>query len=128
MTSVADGLKMIGRQFTSTLDKLGIKRIPTVGQPFDPALHEAIQHVDSAEHAPGVIAMEVQAGYMLGDYLMRAALVAVSKGPAEEPSASAEAVPFGEAGHAGSATETDDQETPPDGVPPAVAKGEPPSA
>ncbi len=92
--SVADGLSMIGRQFTSTLEKLGIKRINAVGQAFDPALHEAIQHVDSAEHPAGVIAVEVQAGYMLGDYLLRAALVAVSKGAPAAP-ADAAAPPSG---------------------------------
>ena len=80
--SVADGLKMIGRQFVNTLDKMNIKRIATVGMPFDPALHEAIQHV-SSEHPAGVIAIEVQAGYLIGDHLLRAALVAVSKGPDE---------------------------------------------
>ncbi len=80
--SVADGLRMVGRQFTSTLERIGIKRIPTVGQPFDPSLHEAIQHIESAEHPAGVIAAEVQAGYMLNEHLVRAALVAVSKGVA----------------------------------------------
>lgn len=89
--SVADGLKMIGRQFTNTLEKMSIKRIPTVGTPFDPALHEAIQHVHSDEHPAGVIAVEVQAGYSIGDHLLRAALVAVSKGPAEAPAESAAA-------------------------------------
>lgn len=90
--SVADGLRMVGRQFTSTLEKLGIKRIPAVGQPFDPSLHEAIQHIESTEHPAGVIAAEVQAGYMLNDHLVRAALVAVSKGPpaAAAPEAAAD--------------------------------------
>ena len=122
--SVADGLRMVGRQFTSTLEKLGIKRIPTVGQPFDPALHEAIQHVDSTEHPAGVIAMEVQAGYMLGDYLMRAALVAVSKGPAEAAAAAAAVdAPESAAPSADPPAEPSDpaeQDTPPDGVPPVA--------
>jgi molecular chaperone GrpE len=109
--SVADGLAMIGRQFSNTLEKMGIKRIAAVGQAFDPSLHEAIQHVDSTEHPAGVIAVEVQAGYMLGDYLLRAALVAVSKGapaPADTPAASA----------AGDAPPAGD---PPAGDPPAEA-------
>jgi len=82
--SVADGLRMVNKQFTSTLDRLGIKRVPTIGQPFDPALHEAIQHIESKEHPAGVIAAEIQAGYSFGDHLIRAALVAVSKGPPAE--------------------------------------------
>lgn len=79
--SVTDGLRMVNRQFEGALDKLGIKRIQSVGQPFDPSQHEAIQHVDSTEHVAGVIANEVQPGYRMGDYLLRAALVVVSKGP-----------------------------------------------
>jgi molecular chaperone GrpE len=62
---------------------MGIKRVQTVGHPFDPSQHEAIQHVESAEHPPGVITAEVQAGYLLGEQLLRAAMVVVSKGPPE---------------------------------------------
>lgn len=95
--AVVEGLKLVMRQFTQSTEKMGIKRVPTVGHPFDPTLHEAIQHVESTEHAAGVVALEVQAGYQLGDALLRAALVAVSKGPpaaapaeggADEPPAS----------------------------------------
>jgi molecular chaperone GrpE len=100
--SVADGLKMVGRQFTTTLEKLQVKRIQAVGVPFDPTQHEAIQHVESTEHAAGVVTHEVQAGYLIGDVLLRAAMVVVSKGgPAtSEPSESASdgaASPEGEA-------------------------------
>ncbi len=79
--AVVEGLKLVMRQFTQSTEKMGIKRVPTVGHPFDPTLHEAIQHVESTEHAAGVVALEVQAGYQLGDTLLRAAMVAVSKGP-----------------------------------------------
>jgi molecular chaperone GrpE len=81
--AVVEGLKLVMRQFTQSLEKMGIKRVPTVGHPFDPTQHEAIQHIESTEHAPGVVALEVQAGYLLGDTLLRAAMVAVSKGPPE---------------------------------------------
>jgi molecular chaperone GrpE len=79
--SVAEGIRMVLRQFGSTLDRVGIKRVETVGKAFDPALHEAIQHIESDEHEPGLIAAEVQPGYLLGESLVRAALVVVSKGP-----------------------------------------------
>jgi molecular chaperone GrpE len=79
--SVADGLRMVLKQFNDTLEKMGIKRVPTVGIPFDPAVHEAIQHMASPDHASGLIMAEVQAGYSLGDHLIRAAMVVVSKGP-----------------------------------------------
>lgn len=79
--SVADGLRMITRQFTSALERLGIKRVQSVGVPFDPSQHEAIQHIESAEYPAGVVAAEVQPGYLIGDMLLRAAMVVVSKGP-----------------------------------------------
>ena len=78
---VADGLRMVLKQFVDTLDRTGIKRVPTVGLPFDPTKHEAIQHLESAEHPAGVVLVEVQPGYAIGDSLVRAALVVVSKGP-----------------------------------------------
>ena len=79
--ALADGIRMVLRQFSSTLDRTGIKRVTAVGQPFDPSLHEAIQHIESTEHAAGLVAAEVQAGYQIGEHLVRAALVVVSKGP-----------------------------------------------
>jgi len=81
--SVADGLKMVIRQFTNTLEKMTIKRVAAIGQPFDPMRHEAIQHAHSDEHAAGVVTAEVQAGYTIGEHLLRAAMVVVSKGPAD---------------------------------------------
>ncbi|GMV14091.1 MAG: nucleotide exchange factor GrpE [Polyangiaceae bacterium] len=93
--ALADGLRMVSRQFLDTLGKLGIERVQSVGQPFDPAVHEAIQHLESADHPAGVVLTEVQAGYRQAERLLRPALVVVSKGapkpsespaPAEEPS------------------------------------------
>lgn len=78
--SVADGLRIVLKQFIDTLDKMGIQRINAVGQPFDPSLHEAIQHIESAEHPAGIVVYDVQPGYRLGDHLVRASMVVVSKG------------------------------------------------
>jgi molecular chaperone GrpE len=91
--SVLDGLRMINRQFTSTLEKMNIRRVKTVGNPFDPSQHEAIQHVESTEHPAGVVAIEVQPGYLLGDFLLRPAMVAVSKGPPEAEAAAEDKTP-----------------------------------
>jgi molecular chaperone GrpE len=79
--AVAEGLGMVQRQFLDTLGRVGITRVPGVGSPFDPTMHEAIQQVVSAEHAPGTILAEVQPGYMQGDRLVRAAMVVVSTAP-----------------------------------------------
>ena len=62
-----------------TLGKIGIKRVPTVGSPFDPSQHEAIQQLVTDEHPPGTIVAEVQPGYTMGDRLLRAAMVVVAK-------------------------------------------------
>jgi molecular chaperone GrpE len=88
--SVAEGIKMVLRQFSNTLDRVGIQRVASVGQPFDPGLHEAIQHAESTEHPAGTITAEVQAGYQAGEHLVRAALVVVSKGPGPEGAPKAE--------------------------------------
>ena len=67
------------RQFDDTLQKLGVERIKSVGQAFDPAVHEAIQHLETAEFEPGTVAAEYQAGYRIGDRVVRPALVVVAK-------------------------------------------------
>jgi molecular chaperone GrpE len=66
---------------------MGITRINAVGQPFDPSVHEAIQHMESADHPAGVVLYDVQAGYRMGDHLVRAAMVVVSKGSSASTSA-----------------------------------------
>jgi molecular chaperone GrpE len=78
--SVAEGLRIVLKQFLDTLEKMGIQRISAVGQPFDPSIHEAIQHMESADHPAGVVLYDVQPGYRMGDHLVRAAMVVVSKG------------------------------------------------
>jgi molecular chaperone GrpE len=78
--SVAEGVRIVLKQFLDTLERMGIKRIAATGKPFDPTVHEAIQQIESTEHPAGIVIAEVQPGYMLGDYLIRAAMVVVSKG------------------------------------------------
>lgn len=78
--AVADGLTMVQRQFVDSLGREGIQRIPTVGHAFDPSVHEAIQQVETSDHAPGTVLAEVQPGYTQGERLVRAAMVVVAKG------------------------------------------------
>ncbi len=77
--SLSDGIGMVVRLFTDTLARLGVERVVALGQPFDPALHEAVQQMESSELAPGVVAAEVQPGYRMGDRLVRPAMVVVAK-------------------------------------------------
>ncbi len=81
--AIAEGVKMVLKQFTDALAKVSIKRVGGVGQPFDPLVHEAIQQIETNEHPAGTVVAEVQPGYAFGDRLIRAAMVVVARGPAK---------------------------------------------
>jgi molecular chaperone GrpE len=76
------GVKMVEKQLLTTLEKFGVARFSAMGQPFQPALHEAVQEQESAETAPNTVVQEFASGYRLGDRLLRPAMVAVAKLPA----------------------------------------------
>jgi len=73
------GVELIHRQMGELVRKRGVKPIPTVGTAFDPRFHQAVVHEVSAEHREGEVMEELRRGYMLGDRLLRAALVKVAK-------------------------------------------------
>jgi molecular chaperone GrpE len=79
--ALAEGLKMVLRQFEDALATVGIQRIVSLGKPFDPAEHEAVQHVATDQVPPGAVAQELRAGYRWQDRLIRPALVVVAKAP-----------------------------------------------
>jgi molecular chaperone GrpE len=79
--SLVSGIQMVLRQFQDILKRVGIERIQSVGQFFDPNMHEAIQQVVTADVEAGRVASEVQAGYRLGERLVRPAMVVVAKAP-----------------------------------------------
>jgi molecular chaperone GrpE len=80
--ALAEGLKMVLRQFEDALNTVGIQRIASVGKPFDPSEHEAVQHIQTDQVPPGAVAQELRAGYRWQDRLIRPALVVVAKAPA----------------------------------------------
>ncbi len=73
----ANGMKMIYKQMTDELDKIGVKPIEAVGQPFDPNFHNAVMQVESEEYESGIVAQELQKGYMYRDTLVRPSMVGV---------------------------------------------------
>lgn len=91
--AVADGLTMVQRQFVDALGREGIQRIPAVGNPFDPSVHEAIQQVETSDHLPGTVLAEVQPGYTQGERLVRAAMVVVAKAKSGDGGGSGEKDP-----------------------------------
>ncbi|MCY4170427.1 MAG: nucleotide exchange factor GrpE [Bacteroidetes bacterium] len=77
--SLKSGLTLINQNFVSELQKLGLKRIDSVGSKFDEHLHEAVGQTPAIEdQAPGLVVHESQAGYRLGDQVLRHAKVIVS--------------------------------------------------
>ena len=73
------GVAMVRQQFLATLEGMGVSRLNPVGQPFDPAMHEAVTTVPAASaDQTGVIVGVVRPGYLLGDDVLRAAQVAVA--------------------------------------------------
>lgn len=78
MNSVVEGVRMVLRFFEDAMSRLGVEKVPSVGQAFDPGLHEAVQHVESDEPA-GTVISELTPGYKLGGKLLRAALVGVAR-------------------------------------------------
>lgn len=73
----AEGMQMIYRQLMTELDNLGVKPIETVGTEFNPDYHNAVMQVESEEYESGVIAQELQKGYMYRDSVVRHSMVAV---------------------------------------------------
>jgi molecular chaperone GrpE len=76
-----DGIALVMKQFRDALGRLGIERVESVGHPFDPSIHEAIQHLETEQFQPGCVAAEVQPGYRAAERLIRPALVVVAKAP-----------------------------------------------
>lgn len=79
---VVKGVRMVMKQFADTTERLGVVRVKSVGEVFDPAVHEAIQQVETSEQAAGTIVTELLPGYLFGEQLLRAAMVVVAKAPA----------------------------------------------
>lgn len=75
-----EGIKSLALALESAFEKIGISKMATVGKPLDPLLHNAIQVVSAPDGvAPNTISEELQAGYMLGDNVLRTAVVVVAK-------------------------------------------------
>ena len=72
------GVEMIMAQFNQTLEKLGVEKIESLGKTFDPALHNAVMHVEDAEKGENEIVEVFQEGFRLGDKVIRFAMVKVA--------------------------------------------------
>jgi len=80
--SLLEGFKLVRQQLLTVLEQHNCKQIETVGQPFDPQIHEAILQQPSDEQPANHILQETQTGYQLHDRVVRASQVIISSGPA----------------------------------------------
>ena len=74
-----DGMNRVYKQLLTELDNIGVKPIEAVGQEFDPNLHNAVMQVASEEYESGVVAQELQKGYVYHDLVVRHSMVAVAE-------------------------------------------------
>ena len=72
------GVEMIMAQFETTLEKIGVKEIPSLGETFNPELHNAVMHVEDEEKGENEIVEVFQKGFMLNDKVIRFVMVKVA--------------------------------------------------
>ena len=84
--AVVTGIEATHRELTSIFERHGIKRIEAQGLRFNPNLHQAVAEIPTRDHPPGTIIAVAQQGYMIGNRLLREAMVAVAAAmPAPPP-------------------------------------------
>ena len=72
------GVEMVRKNLIAVLEKHGVVRVSALGQPFDPSRHEAVGMVEAGDAAANTVVAEHRAGYMIGDRLLRPAIVIVA--------------------------------------------------
>ncbi len=86
--AILTGVELTEKELLAALERNGVKRMEPKGQKFDPNFHQAIAEVPNTGQPHGTVVDVVQAGYMIADRLLRAAMVVVAKGePARAPDA-----------------------------------------
>ncbi|MGH7667265.1 MAG: nucleotide exchange factor GrpE [Candidatus Dormibacteria bacterium] len=86
---LTEGLRLTLKQLEEALASQGIRRIPSVGTPFDPRLHEAVLTAPAKDAEPGTVVAELLPGYQIHDRVVRAAQVSVAEAAPEAPAAGA---------------------------------------
>jgi molecular chaperone GrpE len=83
--ALIEGVELTERDLLKTLEKNGVKKFSPQGEKFDPNLHQAMYEVPTSDLPPGLVAEVIQAGYMIGERVLRPAMVAVSKAVQKTP-------------------------------------------
>jgi molecular chaperone GrpE len=90
LKALLDGVELTERELLKVLEKHGVKKFEPLGEKFDPNLHQAMFELPDPSRPAGTVAQVIQPGYMIGERVLRPALVAVAKGgpkPDAEPPA-----------------------------------------
>ncbi|OPZ00823.1 nucleotide exchange factor GrpE [Bradyrhizobium sacchari] len=83
LISLIEGVELTERSLLNALEKHGVKKLDPLGQKFDPNFHQAMYEVPDASVPSGTVVQIMQAGYTIGDRVLRPALVGVAKGGAK---------------------------------------------
>lgn len=83
--TLLEGVELTERELLKALEKNGVKKFDPQGEKFDPNLHQAMYEVPDPSVPSGTVVQVIQPGYMIGERMLRPALVAVSKGGAKAP-------------------------------------------
>ena len=83
LKALIEGVELTERSLHKTLEKNGVQKIEPLGEKFDPNFHQAMYEVPDSSVPSGTVVQVVQAGYMIGERILRPALVAVTKGGAK---------------------------------------------
>jgi len=78
--TLLEGVELTERELLKALERNGVKRFDPQGEKFDPNLHQAMYEVPDESVPSGMVMQVIQPGYMIGERILRPALVAVSKG------------------------------------------------
>jgi molecular chaperone GrpE len=79
--SLVEGVDLTERELMQILERNGVRMFSPLGEKFDPNVHQAMFEIADGNAAPGTVAQVIQAGYMIGERVLRPALVAVAKAP-----------------------------------------------
>ena len=89
LKALMEGVELTERSLLNALEKHGVKKFDPAGEKFDPNFQQAMYEVPDPSVPSGTVVQVVQSGYMIGDRILRPALVGVSKGGAKSASAAA---------------------------------------
>ena len=91
LKALAEGVEMTERSMLASLERHGVRKLDPIGEKFDPHFHQAMFEVPNPDVPNGTVVQVVQAGYVIGDRVLRPAMVGVAKGGPKAPAGEANA-------------------------------------